>query len=224
MFERLELLIGEDNINKIKNKKVLLVGVGGVGGACLEALVRIGIGNITIIDHDKFDITNLNRQILSNRNNIGNSKVLEAQIRALSINPDICINPLEMFLNESNIDEINIDSYDYIIDCCDTVTTKLLLIKESIKHNIKIISSMGTGNRTDPTKLKITNIWDTNYDPLAKVMRKLLRDNHINKKITVLTSSEQPIKTNSRTVASCALVPNTAGLYIASFIFNDIIK
>lgn len=224
MLERLELLLDEGLLNKVSNSNVLLVGVGGVGGACFEALVRLGIRNITVVDKDDFDLSNLNRQILSNRNNIGHKKVLEAQIRAKSINPDICVECLDMFLNEANIDEIDFMKYDYIVDCCDTMTTKLLLIKKSIEYNKKIISSLGTGNRLDPTKLELTNIWKTDYDPVAKVMRKLLRDNGIKNKIPVLFSREQPIKIQSRKPGSCSLVPNVAGFYIASYVFNDIIN
>ena len=224
MLERLELLINKEQIDKLKNTNILIVGIGGVGGSCFEALVRLGIENITIIDNDTFDLSNLNRQILSTRNNIGNKKVLEAEIRAKSVNPNISIKTLDLFLNESNIDKIDINKYQYIIDCCDTVKTKILLIKESIKNNIKIISSMGTGNRLDATKLTITDIWKTNYDPLAKTIRRQLKENNIKNKIPVLCSTEQPIKTGSTTIGSTSIVPNTAGLYIASYVFNDIIN
>jgi len=224
MLERVELLLNKEEIDKFTNSNVLLVGVGGVGGACLEALVRMGLKNITVIDKDCFDESNLNRQLLSNKNNIGHSKANEAVLRAKSINPDILIEKYEMFLDASNFDEINITDFDYVIDCCDTVTTKLLLIKECLNKNVKIISSMGTGNRFDPTKLVITDIRKTSYDPLAKIMRKLLRDNGINKKIMVLYSTEKPRKTNSRVVGSTAFVPNAAGFCIASYVFNDIIS
>ncbi len=224
MLERLELILDKNKINTFANSNILLVGVGGVGGACLEALVRLGLKNITVIDNDTFQESNLNRQILSNLNNIGNSKVKEAILRAKSINSSINIKGLEMFLNEANIDEINYKEYDFIIDCCDTITTKLLLIKKALENNVKIISSMGTGNRLDPTKLEITNIWKTNYDPLAKVMRKLLRDNNIKDKIPVVSSKEIPIKIQSRKPGSSSLVPNVAGFYIASYVFNGIIQ
>ena len=222
MLERVNLLF--DNIDKFINSKILIVGVGGVGGACMEALVRMGLKYIAIIDMDSFDESNLNRQILSTRNNIGHSKVKEAALRAKSINPDIFVEEHEMFLNEANFKDIDITKYDYVIDCCDTITTKLLLIKECLNKGIKIISSMGTGNRVDPTKLEITNIWKTNYDPLAKVMRRLLRENKINQKVMVLTSAEQPIKITSRTPGSTSFVPNCAGFCIASYVFNDIMK
>lgn len=224
MLERLELILDKESINKFCNSNILLVGVGGVGGATLEALVRLGLKNITIVDNDSFTESNLNRQILCTRNNIGHKKVLEAVLRAKSINPDILIEYREMFLNEANIDELDYTKFDYIIDACDTMTTKLLLIKKALECNVKIISSMGTGNRLDPTKLVITNIWKTSNDPVAKAMRKMLRDNKINKKIPVVCSNELPIKTHTRTPGSTSLVPNVAGFYIASYVFNDIIS
>jgi len=209
MDERTNLIIDKDKLNKFQNSNILLIGVGGVGGATFEALVRMGIKNITIIDNDYFTESNLNRQILCNRSNIGNSKVKEAYLRGVSINPDIHIKMYEMFLNEANFKEIEIDKYDYIIDCCDTITTKVLLIKIAILNNIKIISSMGTGNRIDPTKLVIKDIWKTSYDPLAKVIRKLLRDNNINNHIPVLVSEEKPIKISSRIPGSTSFALNS---------------
>ena len=223
MLERMELILDKETIDRFANSNILLIGVGGVGGACLEALVRLGLKNITVVDNDTFQESNLNRQILSNTNNIGKSKVKEAVLRAKSINPSISIKNIEMFLNEANINEINYKEYNFIIDCCDTMTTKLLLVKKAIENNIKIISSMGTGNRINPTKLEITNIWKTNNDPVAKIMRKLLRDNNIKYKLPVVTSKELPIKIQSRKPGSCALVPNVAGFYIAYYVFNDII-
>ena len=224
MFERINMLVAEDKFSKFINSHVLIVGVGGVGGACFEALVRMGIKNISIVDNDSFSESNLNRQLLCNRNNIGNSKVNEAYLRAISINPSICIEKYEMFLTEANINDIDFTYVDYIIDCCDTMTTKLLLVKKALEYNIKIISSMGTGNRLDATKLEITNIWKTDNDPVARVMRKLLRDNDIKYKLPVLISREIPIKVDSRTPGSVSFVPNVAGFYIANYVFNDIIN
>lgn len=224
MFERVELLISNEQLNKFVNSNILLVGVGGVGGACFEALVRMGLKDITIVDGDTFSESNLNRQLLSNRDNIGHSKVNEAFLRAKSINPDISVVCKEMFLIAANIDELDYSSFDYIIDCCDTMTTKLLLVKKALEYNIKIISCMGTGNRLDPTKFEITNIWKTEYDPVAKAMRKLLRDNNIKYKLPVLISKEIPMKINSRNPGSVSFVPNVAGFCIASYVFNDIIS
>ena len=222
MLERMELLINEDVINKLKNIKVLIVGIGGVGGACFEALVRLGVANITVVDNDSFSLSNINRQLLSNINNIGELKVNEAVLRAKSINPDILVEPRNMFVNEANINELNIRQYDYVFDCCDTVTTKYLLIKKCVDNDVKIISSMGTGNRLDPTKIVIKDIWKTENDPLAKAMRKILRDNDMKCKVPVVTSLELPIKTGSNVVGSVSLVPNVAGFYMASWLFSDI--
>ena len=224
MLERSKMIVNEDNLNKFINSHVLIVGVGGVGGACFEALVRMGIKNITIVDGDTFSLSNLNRQLLSNRSNIGISKVKEAYLRAININTDIVVNCYDLFLTEANIDVIEFNKYDYIIDCCDTMTTKLLLVKKALEHNVKIISCMGTGNRLDSTKLEITNIWKTDNDPVARVMRKLLRDNNIKYKLPVLCSKEIPIKVEGRTPGSVSFVPNVAGFYIANYVFNDIIK
>lgn len=224
MLERSKMLFSDEQLNKFCNSNVLIVGVGGVGGACFEALVRMGIKNVSIVDGDVFSESNLNRQLLCIRDNIGHSKVNEAVLRAKSINPDILVNSYEMFLNEANINELDYDKYDYIIDCCDTMTTKLLLIKKAIEYNVKIISSMGTGNRIDPTKLEIMNIWKTQNDPVAKAMRKMLRDNDIKYKLPVLCSTEIPIKTHERTPGSVSFVPNVAGFCIASYVFNDIIS
>ena len=224
MLERSKMLFSDEQLNKFCNSNVLIVGVGGVGGACFEALVRMGIKNVSIVDGDVFSESNLNRQLLCIRDNIGHSKVNEAVLRAKSINLDILVNSYEMFLNEANINELDYDKYDYIIDCCDTMTTKLLLIKKAIEYNVKIISSMGTGNRIDPTKLEIMNIWKTQNDPVAKAMRKMLRDNDIKYKLPVLCSTEIPIKTHERTPGSVSFVPNVAGFCIASYVFNDIIS
>ena len=224
MFERINLLFSDEDLKPFVDSHILIVGVGGVGGACMEALVRMGLKHLTVIDNDVFQESNLNRQLLCTRDNIGQSKVKEAYLRAKQINPDIIVNPLEMFLNEANFKEIDFTKFDYVIDCCDTVTTKLLIIKECLEKKIKVISSMGTGNRVDPTKLEIMNIWKTDYDPLAKVMRKLLRDNHLNSKVMVLCSKEIPKKILNRKPGSTAFVPNAAGFCIASYVFNDIMN
>lgn len=224
MFERLIKIINYENFNKIKNSKVLIVGIGGVGGYALECLVRSGVENITIIDGDLVDETNLNRQIIALNSTIGNKKVEVAKKRALDINPNIKIRTFDSFLNRENFNALINEKYDYIIDACDTITTKVLLINYASNNNIKIISCMGTGNRLDPTKVTITKLNKTTNDPLSKIMRKLLKDNKKSLNITVVWSSELPIKTASRTPGSCITVPMVAGSQLASFIINDIIK
>lgn len=220
-LNRLELLIGKDKIDKIKNTKVLLVGIGGVGGYTFESLVRSGIENITIIDGDKIDETNLNRQILTNSLNIGKYKVDEARVRALSINPNININVANLFLDETNIDLINFKNYDYIIDACDTVSTKSLLIYKGLENKVKIISSMGTAKKMDPLKLTITTLNKTSYDPLAKAMRKIIEKEN-QEKVIVISSTEETLTNN--TLGSNSFVPGVAGLLITSFIINDIVS
>lgn len=220
MFDRLIALIGEENFNKIQKSKVLLVGVGGVGTYALESLVRNGFINITIIDFDNIDITNLNRQLITNQNNIGLSKVDEAKKRYETINPNVKINALQLKINEENIKDYL--DYDYIIDACDDVTVKFLLMKYSIKYDYKLISSMGTAKKNHPELLRITTLDKTEYDPLARILRQKIRKEHINKKMVVVSSNEKPIE--SKILASNNLVPSTAGLLITSYIYNDIVK
>lgn len=222
MFSRVESLIGVDNLNKIKNTTVLLVGLGGVGGYALESLARSGIEKFILIDSDTIDISNLNRQIITNQNNIGESKVIEAEKRIKSINPEANIISLNIFLGSSNIDILNNYHIDYIVDACDTVNTKKLLIDYSINNNIKLISSMGTANKIDPTKLEILDIRKTSYDPLAKILRKYVLDKKTNKKIMVVSSTENPIKRSE--LSSLIFVPGAAGILLANYIIKDIIK
>ncbi len=223
MFERIINLIGKEKFNKLQKKKVLIVGCGGVGGYALETLIRSGILNVDIIDFDKIDITNLNRQIITSQNNVDNLKVEEAKKRAISINPNININIHAMFLDKDNINDILSNNYDYIIDACDSIDTKIELLKLSIEKRIKLISCMGTAKKIDPTKLSITTLDKTNYDPLAKVMRKKVKDLKINsKKIKVVSSIEVPIECES--LGSFMMVPATAGILCAKYVIEDIIN
>ncbi len=221
-FSRLLKIMDEETLDRIKQAHVLLVGVGGVGVAAFETLLRMGIGHITVVDNDTFEESNLNRQILSNHENIGNLKVMEAKKRAELINPECEVIPVPKYLTKENIRDILKDNYDYIIDACDTVTIKLELVKLAQERSIKIISAMGTGNKFNPTMLEICDITKTSYDPLAKVMRKLLRDNKI-KHLMVVASKEMPRKTD-RTPGSSMMVPNTAGIYAAYYCINDIME
>lgn len=221
-FERLELLIG-DKINLIKSKKILIIGLGGVGGYVIEALVRSGIENFTIVDNDIISITNLNRQIISNMNNIGNLKTDEVEKRILSINPNCNVIKINDFITLDNINNLFKTKYDYVIDACDTITVKLELIRICKKNNIKIISCMGTGNKMDPTRLKITDIKKTNYDPIAKIMRKVIKDEKIKGKIPVVYSDEPPKVKVDKIIPSNSFVPAVAGLLCASYVINDIV-
>ena len=216
MFEKTIALIGEDNFNKIKTKTILVVGIGGVGGFATEALIRSGIHNIILIDHDTIDITNLNRQIIANTKNVKNHKVKEFENRIKEINPDCNVITYKLFLDDTNIDILNNHNIDYIVDACDS------LINYSINKNIKLISSMGTANKIDPTKLEITDIRKTSYDPLAKILRKYVNDLKINKKIMVVSSKESPAKKEQ--LSTLIFVPATAGILCAKYVINDIIS
>ncbi len=218
MFERTEMLIGEENLNKLINASVTIIGIGGVGGSALECLVRSGVGNITIIDSDNFTLSNLNRQVISDVNNMGKSKVESALNRYKNINVDVNIVSKNIFLSNENIDEIGFP--DYIIDACDTVDTKLEIIKYALKHNIKIISSMGMGNRVNPSMVYLTKLSKTEYDPLAKKIRTILRKDNISLNIPVVASKEIPIK--SSVISSMMMVPSTAGIYMSYYIIDDI--
>lgn len=221
MFERLKLLIG-DKINNIRNKKVLLIGLGGVGSYACESLIRSGIEYITIVDSDVIDITNFNRQLMTNMNNIGEYKIDVWEDRIKSINPNCNVKKIRNFIDESNIDILFDDNYDYVIDACDTIDTKVLLIEKCIKNNIKLISCMGTGNKMDPSRLKIMDISKTNYDKLAKIMRKKLKDKGINH-VVVVSSDEEGYTKIDKDIPSNSFVPACAGLLLTSYVINDIV-
>lgn len=223
MFDRLELLIGSEKLNIIKSKKVLVVGIGGVGGSSCISLVRSGINNITLIDFDTVAVSNLNRQVVAFQETIGLKKVDVMEQMIKHINPLCNINKYDLFLKQDNISEIfDREKPDYVIDACDSKDTKKAIIKECIKRNIEFITSMGTGNKLDPAKLKIANIRDTINDPLARIFRKWAKEEKIEKYITTLSSSEVPMR-KGEVVASCSFVPNVAGEIIASYVINNII-
>lgn len=218
-LERLESLVGLDVLKKIKNLNILIVGVGGVGGYTLESLVRCGVENITIIDYDRVDSSNLNRQIISNLNNIGQLKVDVARKRYTNINDKLNLKTMSIFLDKDNIDSINICQFDYVVDACDSVETKSLLMEVCVSKNIKIISSMGTAKKMDATKLSITTLDKTNYDKLAKKLRSVVPKN-IQRKIKVVSSTEQVKDIN--VLGSNSFVPATSGLLITNYIINDV--
>lgn len=222
MFDRLIALIGEEKLELINSKKILLIGVGGVGSYALESLVRNGFNNITIVDYDKIDLTNLNRQLITDSTNIGHSKVIEGILRAKRIRDDILIDGHEKCLTSDNIDELLKLNYDYIIDACDSIDVKFSLIEKSLKYNYKLITCLGTAKKVDPSKLSITTLDKTNNDPLARILRKKVRDAKINKKLWCVSSTEVPKDIDE--LGSCNIVPSIAGLLCVSYIFNDIIK
>lgn len=222
MLDRLSMILDENIINKFKDTKVLIVGIGGVGGYALECLVRSGFEKITIVDKDIIDKTNLNRQIIALNSTIGLKKTEIARKRALDINPNANIEIIDDFILEDNIDDLFNKPYDYIIDACDTITTKILLLKKAYEKDIKIISCLGTGNRFDSTKLQITKLNKTYNDPLAKNMRRILKEKELNINPYVVWSEELPVDSNNRTPGSIILVPMQAGNLCASFIINDL--
>ena len=222
-LSRLELITSKEKIKKIKEKNIFLIGLGGVGGYTFETLIRSGIENITIVDGDTFEESNLNRQVLSLKTNINKNKTDVAEERALNINPNVKIKKITQILDKESIDKIDFKKFDYVIDACDTIEVKKQLIRICTKNNIKFISCMGTGNKLHPELLEITELSKTSYDPIAKILRKMAKDEHINKKIKVVCSKEQPVKTNSTTIGSNAFVPGTAGILMTSYVINDIV-
>ena len=222
MFDRLIPLIGTTNLEKIKNTKILLVGIGGVGGFTLEALVRTGFLNITIIDGDIIDESNLNRQIITNQENIGNLKVEEAINRYTSINK-VNINAIDVMLTKDNFKGYINEYYDYIIDACDDLTIKVELVRYARKNNIKIISALGTGKKLNSAYLEITTLAKTENDPLARKFRSMIRQANLDLNIPVVFSKEASINTNN-VIGSAIFVPAVAGLYLANYVFIDILK
>lgn len=222
-FSRLEKVIGSDNLNNLNNKTVLVLGVGGVGGYVVESLARSNIGTLIIVDYDKVEESNINRQIIALNSTIGKSKVDVLETRIKDINSGCKVIKIDKFIDNNNFNELFNNNIDYFVDACDTVLVKKLVIKECLKRNIPFISSMGTGNKLDPSKLEIIDIRKTVNDPLARILRKFVKDEKINKKVMVLSSTELPIKTGDRTPGSTAFVPSSAGLLIASYIVRSFI-
>lgn len=222
-WSRLELLIGKEKIEKLKQKSILILGVGGVGSSAVEHLTRNGIGKIILVDCDKIDITNLNRQIMTTHSNIGDWKVDVLEKRIKDISPSTEVITIKEKITEENIELLYREHVDYMIDACDTIPVKKELIRKNIKYHIPFISCMGTGNRLDPTKLQIVDIRKTSYDPIAKIIRKMIRDEKINEKVMVVTSTEVPIK-REKIIASSSFVPSTAGMLTAFYVVSQILK
>ena len=222
-LSRTKRMISDQDIEKINSKSVLVFGLGGVGGSLAESLVRAGIGKIGLVDGDEYEITNVNRQVFATMKTLGMRKVDACQERLLDINPDLLIKKYDLFVTEDNISDIDFENYDYVVDAIDTITSKLLIIKEAYDKDIKIISAMGAGNRLDPTKFKIMDIEKTKNDPLARIMRKKLKEMNI-KKLKVVCSEELPIKTSDRTPGSISFVPPVCGMVLASYVITDILK
>ncbi|MDD5791881.1 MAG: tRNA threonylcarbamoyladenosine dehydratase [Erysipelotrichaceae bacterium] len=229
-YSRLEMLIGEDKLKQINEKRIIVFGLGGVGGNCVEALVRSGIKHLDLVDNDVISLTNINRQLIATHHDIGRKKTEVMKERILSICPDATVDCHDIFYLKDD-ERIDLGNYDYVIDCIDTVTAKINLITKCQELAVPIICAMGTGNKLDPSMLEITDIYKTEYDPLAKIMRHELRKRGI-RKLTVVYSKEKPLKakpnaaiikeTAKRSVpGSSAFVPPAAGIMIASKVIRD---
>ena len=230
-FSRSEMLLGKDAIKKLNNSSVIVFGVGGVGGYCIEALTRSGIGKIDIVDNDTVSITNINRQIIATTKTIGQYTVDVMKNRILEINPDIKVNIYKTFYTPENSLEFDFSKYDYIVDAIDTVKSKIELVIKAQETNTSIISAMGAGNKLNPLSFEINDIYKTSICPLARVMRTELKKRNI-KSLKVVYSKETPIKPSEtpektqkrQTPGSIATLPSVMGLIMANEVIKDLIK
>lgn len=232
-FSRTELLFGSENMKKFQKSRIAVFGVGGVGGYAVEALARSGIGTLDLIDNDKVSVTNINRQIIATLKTVGKYKVDAAKERILEINPSADVNVYKVFYTPDTASEFDFSQYDYIIDAIDTVTGKIEIIINSEKAKVPVISSMGAGNKLNPTDFEVSDIYKTSVCPLAKVMRKELKKRGV-KKLKVVYSKEMPLtpsiseelngleNTRRQVPGSVAFVPSTVGLIIAGEVLKDI--
>ena len=231
-FIRSELLLGEGSTEKLRNSRVIVFGVGGVGSYTVEALARSGIGHITLVDNDDVAESNINRQLIATVSTVGQSKVEVAQKRILDINPDCQVTALKEFVTKDNTDIFGLSDYDYIVDAIDTVSAKIALAVEADTKGIPMISSMGTGNKLDGTRFEISDIYKTSVCPLARVMRYELKKRGV-KKLKVVYSKEEPLtpapaetenSSRRQTPGSVPFVPGVAGLIIAGEVIKDLIR
>lgn len=240
-FSRTELAIGKEGIEVLKHRTVAILGIGGVGSFTVEALARSGVGRLILIDKDVVDITNVNRQLHALLSTVGQPKVTLMEERIKDINPDCDVIALQMFYTEETYEQLFAYDLDYVVDASDTITYKIHLIKECKRRNIPIISCMGAANKMDPTRLTVGDISETSYDPIAKVIRKKLRQANIYRGVKVVYSTEIPVKQREDTLqkivadpdakirkakmppASNAFVPSVSGLIAAGEVVNDIL-
>lgn len=230
-FTRTEMLLGSEAVHKLKQCRIAVFGIGGVGGYTVEALARSGVGTLDLIDNDTVSITNINRQIIALHSTVGMNKTEAAKKRLLDINPNIKINTYNTFFTPENSGEFNFSQYDYIVDAIDTVSGKIELAVQADKANVPIISSMGAGNKLDPTRFEVSDIYKTSVCPLARVMRRELKKRNIGK-LKVVYSKEEALSPKCesdedsgmkrQTPASIAYVPSVVGLIIAGEVINDI--
>ena len=222
-YTRTIAVLGEDAISKLNSCRVAVFGVGGVGSYTVEALARAGVGALDLVDNDTFNVTNINRQLYATHKTIGQYKVDVARDRVLDINPDCKVTTHKMFYLPENSDQLDLSQYDYIVDAIDTVAAKVELIVRADKCGVKIISSMGTGNKLHLEMFEVADIYKTSVCPLAKVMRTRLKKEGI-KKLKVVYSKEEPITNPDNIIGSVPFVPSVAGLIIAGEVIKDLIK
>ncbi|MBE6839509.1 MAG: tRNA threonylcarbamoyladenosine dehydratase [Ruminococcus sp.] len=227
-FSRTQMLIGDNAMKRLEDSSVIVFGVGGVGSYVVEALARSGVGKLTLVDADKVDITNINRQIIALSSTVGRYKAEVAKERIADINPDCEVTAVNEFYSEENTAGINLSDYDYVVDAIDSVRSKVFLIKSAYEKGVRVISSMGAGNKLDPTKFRVADINKTEVCPLARVMRRELRLAGV-KKLKCVYSTEVAAETSAaengkRLPASIAFVPSAAGLIIAGEVIKDLIK
>ena len=229
-FSRTEILIGDEGLKKLKNSRVAVFGVGGVGGYVVEALARSGVGKLDLIDNDDVCLSNINRQIIATHSTIGRAKVDVAKERVLDINPDIKVTTYKTFYTPETKNAFDFSKYDYVIDAIDTVVGKISLIEEAKKAGVPVICAMGAGNKLDPTKFEVADISKTEVCPLARVIRTELKKRKI-KGVKVVYSKERPLKsdikdekTKKQIPGSVSFVPSVMGLIIAGEVIKDLIK
>ena len=222
IYERTVLMLGTEAVERLKNSRVCVVGVGGVGGFAVEALARAGIGMLTLVDNDRVSVSNINRQIVALGSTVGNYKTEVMKARIADINPRCTVVCKNMFYDENTADSLSFDEYDYILDCIDSVSSKVLLISRAKSSEVNIISAMGAGNKLDPTRFKVSDISKTNTDPLARAIRTRLKKLGINR-LKVVFSDEAPINPNGeRTPGSVSFVPSVMGLIMAGEVIKDL--
>ena len=222
-YRRTEMLIGEDGVNRLRQSSVIIFGVGGVGSYVTEGLARAGIGSITVVDKDCIDITNINRQIPALHSTVGRPKAEVIAERIRDINPECMVVAEECFFLPDTADRFDFSEYDHVIDAIDNVTGKIALVEKAFREGTPIISSMGTGNKLDPTAFRVADIEKTRVCPLARVMRHELRKRGVHG-LKVVYSEEEPVKTGSRTPGSVSFVPSVAGLIIAGEVIKSLLR
>ena len=221
LFERTELLIGEDNVKRLGGKHVAVFGVGGVGGYVCEALARSGVGRLTIVDRDVVSKSNINRQIIALNSTVGMPKVNVMKNRIMDINPDAIVDAREVFFLPDTAEQFDIGTYDYVVDCVDTVTAKIAIIEAAKKAGVPVISCMGAGNKLDPAGFKVADIAKSSVCPLAKVMRHELKKRNISDVKCVFSTEESRLH-GETTIGSIAYVPSVAGLILAGEVIKDL--